>query len=77
MIWPQRLLPDCQCAAEEGLGLGVGALAVVQQSEVVKACGGIGVIVPQRLLPDRQGAKVELFGLGVSAFAEIKYSQVA
>jgi len=47
----------------EGLGLNIGALAVIQQCEVVEARGGVGVIGPQRLLPDREGAEEEGLGL--------------
>ena len=49
MIGPQRLLGSRKGAEEEGLGLGVGTLAVAQSREVVEAFGGIGVIGPQVL----------------------------
>ena len=71
MIRAQCFFKDRQGADVEGLGLGIGALAVVQPCEVVEAGGGSGVVGPQRLLPDRQGADVEGLGLGVGALAVV------
>ena len=65
MIGSQRLLVDRPGAKEEGLSLGVGALAVVQQREVIEAGGGIAMIGPQRLLVDSQGATEKTLGLAV------------
>ena len=76
MIGPQRLLPDRQGAKVERLGLGISALAVVQNCEVIEAAGGIGMIGPQRLLPDRQGAKEEGLGFGVGALAQVQLCEV-
>ena len=40
-------------AVDEGLGLGIPSLGLVQASQVVQALGYVGVVGPQRLLLDR------------------------
>jgi hypothetical protein len=72
----ERLLADCQCAFVERLGLGVAALLVVEQGQVVEAGGDSGMIGPQRLLVDCQRALVERLGLGVATLRAIELGQV-
>ena len=67
MIGPERLFVDRQRPLVERLGLGVAALVVIEQSQIVQRHRDIGMIGPERLLLDRQRPLVERLGLGVAA----------
>ena len=59
MLWRERLLPNCQRASVEGLGLGVSALVLVQLRQLVEAQGYMAMLWSERLLPNCQRAPVE------------------
>ena len=66
MIGTEGFLRDGQRALVERLGLGVAALSLVEQSEVVQRPRDIGMIGTERLLVDRQRSLVERLGVGVA-----------
>ncbi len=76
MLGPQGVFIDRQRTLEERLGLGVVALGLVEQRQVVEARGHLGVLRPQGFLPDRQGALMERLGLGVLALGSVQRCQV-
>ena len=76
VLLAQRFLVDLQRLAEQRLGLGVVALGLVQQGQVVQAGGVVGVLLAQRLLLDLQRLPVERLGLGVVALVVVQQCQV-
>ena len=67
MALAQRLAADVQGPLVEGLGVGVPALRVQVDRQVVVAGGGVGVALAQRLAADVQGPLEQGLGVAVPA----------
>ena len=65
MLGAEGLLADGQSTLENWLGLSVAARCLVQSSEVVEACGKVGVIRAERLLAALDGLLVQPLGVDV------------
>ena len=76
MVFAERLLADRQRALVERLGVGVLALLLVHDGQVVEGRGHIGVVCAERLLVDRQRALVEPLGVGVFTLLRVHDGQV-
>jgi hypothetical protein len=64
-----------ECLLVEGLGFYVLALALVENSQVRKACGHVGVLWAKDFFPDLQRALKNRFSLGVLALGSLEPSQ--
>ena len=76
MLGPEGLLEDRQRPLIERLGLGVPALGLVEQGQVVEALGHVRVLGPEGLLEDRQRPLIKRLGLGVPALGLVEQGQV-
>jgi hypothetical protein len=63
MAATERFFADRQRSLLERLGVGVAALVVVEQSQVVERCRDVGMVGTMRFLEDRQRSLVERLGL--------------
>jgi hypothetical protein len=57
----------------ERLRLGVLALVLIENRQVVEALGHVRVLRSQGLLPDRQRPLMQRLGLGVPALIEVEH----
>ena len=67
MIGTQRLLPDRQRPLVQRLGVGVTALILVEDGQIVQDCRYVGMVGAERLLLDRQRPLVQRLGLRITA----------
>jgi hypothetical protein len=63
VVGAERLLFDRDRALEKRLGLGVAALVLIKQGEVVKVSADVRVAGAERFFIDRQCALVERFDI--------------
>src|ERR1700738_2052715 len=76
MIAPERLLVNRQRTLVERLGVGVAALVVIEQRQIVQRRRDLGMIAPECLLVNGQRTLVQRLGVGVAGFAAIQLSQI-
>ena len=58
------------------LGLGIAALRLVEQREVIQTGGDMRVLRTERLLADGEGAFVQRLGLGVAALRPVEHREI-
>ena len=67
MVWSKRVLPDCQRALVQRLCLGIQALLIIDDRQVVQGKGHIKRVWVYGLLVDSKSSFVQRFCLGIQA----------
>jgi hypothetical protein len=76
MLWSESMFVDGEGPLQQGLGLLVLPLVLIEQSQVVEAGGRVGVQWSQLLLVDGQGAHQQRLGLLVLALCSVEFRQI-
>ena len=76
MVGAECLLADRQRSLVERVGVGVAALVLVEQSQIVQRLRDIGMARTERLLADSQRSLEERLGVGIVALFPIELSQI-
>jgi hypothetical protein len=66
MVGAQDLLSNGQGPLQQGFGLGVAPLGLIERGQVAEACGHVGLLGAESLLEERQGSLVQGFGVGIT-----------